>query len=97
VDNTPPRVTVRARPAGDRLLVEGEVNDQPGGRVALIRVSIDGSPWQVLGAADGILDEASEAFAATVEAPKSGAHDVVVQAKDADGNTGAGATVVEVR
>lgn len=97
VDNTPPRVTVRARPSGDRLVVEGEVADQPGGRIAQIRVSIDGGPWQVLGAADGLLDEASEAFAASLEAPAAGGHDVVVQSRDADGNVGAGATVVTIR
>jgi hypothetical protein len=97
VDNTPPRVKVSARVAGDRLLVEGEAADQPGGRIAQIRVSIDGSPWQVLDAADGILDEATEAFAASLEKPTSGAHDVVVQSRDADGNTGAGATVVTIR
>ncbi len=97
VDNTPPRVTVRARPSGDRLLVEGEVADQPGGRVAQIRASIDGGPWQVLGASDGLLDEADEAFSASLDSPGAGAHDVVVQSRDVDGNVGAAAAVVRIR
>ena len=97
IDNTPPRVTVRTQPAGDRLLVEADVEDQPGGRVGAVRVSIDGGPWVVLAARDGILDTASETLEASVKKPDAGAHDVVVQARDIDGNVGAGATVLQVR
>lgn len=97
VDNTAPVLKVAARVAGDRLLVEGEAVDQAGGRVASLHVSIDGGPWQTLGAVDGILDEAAESFAGSLPLPKPGAHDVVVRARDADGNPGAGATVLSVR
>jgi len=97
VDNTAPRVEVRARVAGDRLLVEGEAVDQSRGRVAAVRVSVDGGAWQVLAAADGIYDEAAEPFEGSLALPGGGVHDVVVQARDADGNVGASATVVTVR
>jgi hypothetical protein len=97
VDNTAPVVSVTARVAGDRLLVQGEAVDQSLGRVASIHVSIDGGPWQTLGAVDGILDEAAEPFAGSIPLPAPGAHDVVVRARDADGNPGAGATVVTIR
>ncbi len=97
IDNTPPRVTVRARPSKGHLLLEGEVEDQQGGRVAEIRVSIDGGPWQVLASTDGLLDEATETYQAELDLPPAGPHDVVVQSRDADGNTGAAATVVAVR
>ena len=82
-------VTVTARVAGERLLVQGEAIDQPLGRVAAIHVSVDGGPWQTLGAVDGIFDEAAEPFAGSIPLPAPGAHDVVVRARDADGNPGA--------
>jgi hypothetical protein len=97
VDNTAPHVTVRARVAGDRLLVEGEAVDQPGGRIAAVRVSVDGGPWRVMSAADGLMDEARERFEASLASPGTGPHDLVVQARDAEGNVGAGATVVQIR
>jgi hypothetical protein len=97
VDNTAPHVRVTCRVAGDRLLVEGEAVDQSHGRVADVRASVDGGPWRVLGAVDGIFDESAEAFAGSLELPDTGAHDVVVQARDAEGNVGAGATVLTVR
>ncbi len=98
VDNTSPHVTVKARIAGaDRLLVSGEAKDQPGGRVAQVRVSVDGGPWQVLEAVDAVFDDAAEAYEGSLPLPPSGAHDVVVQARDAEGNAGAAATTVTVR
>ena len=97
VDNTAPVVTVTARVAGDRLLVEGEAIDQAGGRVASIHVSVDGGSWQTLGPVDGIFDEAAEPFAGSLALPAPGTHDVVVRARDADGNPGAGAAVVTIR
>ncbi len=97
VDNTAPVVTVSARVAGNRLLVEGEAIDQARGRVAAIHVSLDGGPWQTLGPVDGIYDEAAEPFAGSLALPAPGTHDVVVRARDADGNPGAAATVVTIR
>lgn len=97
VDNTPPRVTLALRMAGNRLLVEGEAVDQAGGRIASVRASVDGGPWQVLSPVDGIFDEAAEGFEGSLESPGSGAHDIVVQARDDHGNIGAAASVVRVR
>ncbi len=97
IDNTPPHVTVRTQSAGDTLLVIADVADQPGGRVGAVRVSIDGGAWTVMAARDGILDTAKEVLEATLKLPVAGAHDVVVQARDIEGNVGAGAAVLHVR
>ncbi|MFV1960027.1 MAG: hypothetical protein ACC662_11520, partial [Planctomycetota bacterium] len=97
IDNTPPQVTVEARPATDGLLVKARAKDPAGGRVAAVRVSVDGGPWRVMGARDGILDESDEAVEAVLPSPGKGLHDVVVQARDEMGNPGAGATQVMVR
>ena len=59
-----------------------------------MRVSIDGGDWIVLAARDGLYDSAREAFAGILRVPEDGAHDVVVQARDALGNLGAAAAVV---
>lgn len=95
VDNTAPVVTVRARRyGGNRLRVEGAAEDANDGRIASVRVSIDGGDWIPLGAADGLYDGAKEGFASVLPVPERGAYDVVVQARDAQGNLGAAATVV---
>lgn len=96
VDNSAPRVTLSARLVGERLLVEGEAQDQPGGAVAGVRVAVDGGPWQALPAKDGLFDSPAEAFSASLASPGPGEHDVVVQALDADKNPGASAVVVSV-
>ena len=97
IDNTAPHVNVSARVAGDRVLVSGEAKDQPGGRIAAVRVRVDGGPWRVLGAVDGIYDETAEAYEGALPKPETGAHDVVVQARDAEGNRGAAATTITLR
>ncbi len=89
IDNTAPRVRATARRVGDRLLLEGEAEDQPGGQVVAVRVALDGGPWQVLAAKDGLFDAATEGFAASLPDPGPGEHDLVVQALDADRNAGA--------
>ena len=77
--------------------MSGEAVDQAGGRVATLRVAVDGGAWQVIAPTDGIFDEAAEPFEAALVLPAAGAHDVVVQAYDADGNVGAAAATVTVR
>jgi hypothetical protein len=89
VDNTAPRVSATARVAGERLIVEGRAEDPQGGRIAEVRVSIDGGPWQALAPNDGLLDGSDEAFASVLPLPTPGEHDLVVQALDADANPGA--------
>lgn len=96
IDNTAPRVTLGVRLAGDRLLVEGQAADGPGGAVAGVRVAVDGGPWQALPAQDGLFDSETEGFSASLPLPGPGEHDVVVQALDADRNPGAAAAVVTV-
>jgi len=89
VDNTAPRVSATARIAGERLIIEGRAEDPQGGRIAEVRVSIDGGPWQALAPTDGLLDGSDEGFASVLPLPTPGEHDLVVQALDADLNPGA--------
>lgn len=95
VDNTPPTVTCRARVLeGGALRVEGRALDPADGRIRAVRVAINGGPWQPLGAEDGLLDDAAEAFGADLPVPAAPAYDVVVQVVDAFGNRGAATTTV---
>ena len=82
---------------GDGLVVDGQAIDQPHGRIALVRASVDGGPWQVLASADGLYDEAAEGFSGTLPQPGKGAHDIVVQAWDAAGNVAAKAITITLR
>jgi hypothetical protein len=96
VDNAAPRVRASARVVGGRLLVEGTADDQTGGRVARVRVSLDGGPWLALGATDGIYDGALESFEGALDLPAPGEHDLLVQALDADDNAGAAGVPLSV-
>jgi hypothetical protein len=91
VDNTPPAVRVAAKASGGRLVIEGEAADQPGGRIQRVRVSVDGGPWLVAGAHDGLYDSSTERFALSLPLPPSGLPEVVVQAVDSEQNVGAAA------
>ncbi len=95
VDNTAPTASVKARRmSGGKLAIEGSATDANDGRIVRVRVSIDGGDWVALGASDGLFDGSREAFEAILRFPDGGAHDIVVQATDADGNVGSAATVV---
>jgi hypothetical protein len=95
IDNTAPRiVTFSARVQGDRLVVQGEVEEPAGGRVVAVRLSIDGGPFSLLAAADGLYDTEREGFAASLPLPEPGEHDLVVQASDQDANLSASATTL---
>ncbi len=87
VDNTPPRLRIKAvRGTAGVVLVEGEAEDAPPGRILRLRASANGKDWVLLGAKDGLFDSASEAFSGTLSAPATGPVDIVVQALDAHGN-----------
>jgi hypothetical protein len=95
VDNTPPTVQLTARRyGGGRLQIEGIAQDANDGRVLQVRVSLDGGPWIPLAAKDGLYDSGREPFEGLLRVPEAGAHDVVVQVTDADGNVAAAAVVV---
>ena len=96
VDNTAPRVSASARLADGRLIIEGRAEDPLGGRIAEVRVSMDGGPWQALAPKDGLLDGPDEAFASALPLPAAGEHDLVVQALDADSNPGAAGVAVAI-
>ncbi|MGE0192505.1 MAG: hypothetical protein AB7T63_10750 [Planctomycetota bacterium] len=94
VDNTAPRVDVRLERDGEgTLVVRATATDAADGRIVRLRYSLDGQPWRVLAAEDGLFDEPEETAQARLPDAKAGAHDVVVQATDALGNVGAGAAV----
>lgn len=95
IDNGAPRVrTVKATSAGaGRVKVEAEAEDD----VSLLgkaEMSIDGGPWLMLPAADGLLDAKKETLAVEVapsDAPgvpeiKAGRHSVLVRVEDEAGN-----------
>lgn len=94
VDNTAPRVEATIVRRGTDLLLTGWAEDPAEGRVHLVRVSIDGGPWVLVSAKDGLYDGARETFEATLAGHDAGVHDAVVQALDAEGNIGATAANV---
>jgi hypothetical protein len=96
VDNTAPVVRAGARLEGGRLMLDGEAEDAEGGRIAEVRVSLDGGPWLALAPKDGLLDGAREGFLSALPLPAPGDHDLVVQALDADGNVGAAGVSVSI-
>lgn len=95
VDNTPPVVTVAvARDGEGTLVLRGTVQDPADGRVVRVRASLDGGPWMLVAAEDGLYDEQTEDVVLRLPQAGPGAHDVVVQAVDALGNVGAAAAVL---
>lgn len=85
VDNTPPAVTARVE-AGR---VAGDARDGASA-VTRVEVAVDGGEWRPARAADGVLDEREEGFAAALpQGLAAGEHVVSVRAYDEAGNMGA--------
>ena len=90
VDNTAPQITCTlTRNSAGHLDLTGTATDASKGRIARMEASLDGGPWQVVGAADGLFDSDRESFAYSFGVADAGTHDVVVRAVDAWGNIGA--------
>ncbi len=87
IDNTPPRLsgaTVRAQ--GEQLSIALEAADELS-RLGVAEVSVDGGPWVMLPAKDGLLDGRQEALAATVRNPgKKPRPTVLIRVEDEAGN-----------
>lgn len=106
VDNTAPVVrAVRATsPAAGRVRVEVEAEDETT-PIAIAEVSIDGGPWLMLPAVDGLVDAKTEKLAVEV-APSdgpggkpiaAGRRSVLVRIEDEAGNASTASTIVTVR
>ncbi|MBK6684340.1 MAG: hypothetical protein IPG45_07690 [Deltaproteobacteria bacterium] len=87
IDNTPPRLSAAtARAQGEQLLISVEASDELS-RLGAAEVSIDGGPWVMLPAKDGLLDARQETLAATVWNPsKKPRPTVLIRVEDEAGN-----------
>ena len=65
--------------------------------VASAQLSVDGGPWNAMGAADSAFAGTSESLTATITAPAAlGSHTICMRATDASANTSDGTTCVGV-
>ena len=96
IDNTPPTVTVKTKVEGDgKVSVTAELADA----VSAIddsAYSIDSVKWILASPEDGIFDSPRETVLLKTEILKPGEHTIIVNARDAAGNVGAGKAVVVV-
>jgi hypothetical protein len=93
IDQTPPRVTLApARRDGKFVEIRVEAADSAS-TLRRAEFSVNGSPWRVLDAADGVMDGLSESFLVRFEAG-AGEQSVVVRVLDSAGNAGLARQVV---
>jgi len=90
VDNRKPEVTGLAV---KWPYVSGRARDDQSPLVAM-EYSIDGGDWQVLAAADGIVDDLVESFTIKLPQLAAGPHAVAVRAWDSADNVGAGGLTI---
>ena len=93
VDNTAPRLSDAkiSFPSKTSLLVQAKVVDQQS-RIKVAEVSVNGGPWLMLPATDGLLDAKQEALRVTLSANeykriKGGSPTVRIRVEDEAGNT----------
>jgi sugar lactone lactonase YvrE len=87
IDQTPPRVRIlEPRRQGQEWLLEVRAEDAASA-IRRAEYSVNGGPWTVLEAADGITDSREEAFSIRLPA-EGGERSLVVRAFDAAGNPG---------
>lgn len=106
IDNSAPRIlSVKATsPGAGKLRVEAEAEDATS-VLGLAEMSLNGGPWLMLPASDGLLDAKDEKLSVDVmpsEAPgvppvKSGRHSVLVRVEDEAGNESTASATVTVR
>lgn len=106
IDNTPPRIKAlkATSPGAGRIRVEAEAEDETS-MLEVAEVAIDGGPWLMLPASDGLLDDRREALAVdfggndTPGSPplKAGNHSVLVRIEDGAGNAASASTTIVTR
>lgn len=106
IDNSAPKIRVvkATSPGAGKLRVEAEAADETS-LLGVAEMSLNGGPWLMLPAADGLLDAKDEKLAVEVaptEAPgvpavKSGKHSVLVRVEDEAGNEATASTTVTIR
>lgn len=98
IDNTAPvvKITSYGNDREDNYLIKGEVFDT-GSYVYSLEYSVDAEEWVPLLPADGIADGHREDFTISLSALTEEEHTLVVRARDAVGNVGAGKTVLRVK
>jgi sugar lactone lactonase YvrE len=106
IDNSAPKIRVvkATSPAAGRLRVEAEAGDDTSA-LGVAEMSLNGGPWLMLPASDGLLDakdeklsvEVSPSEAPGVPAVKTGRHSVLVRVEDEAGNESTASTTVTVR
>ncbi|MBI4893774.1 MAG: hypothetical protein HY821_24360 [Acidobacteria bacterium] len=93
LDQTPPHITLQApRREGNEWVVEFEALDE-GSSVRRAEYSVNGAPWRLIDAADGIADSRRERFSLRLPAATAETS-LVVRAFDSAGNPGAARVVL---
>jgi hypothetical protein len=96
VCHTPPVVTVKtAGTDGGRVVVEASARS-PLVRLTAASFAVNGKKWVNVFPADGLFDSKSETFRFKTRALKPGTYVLVLQVRDAAGNTGSGDVVFRV-
>jgi len=97
IDNTPPGVSnIRTQILADgRVQVNAELVDDTS-PIQDAAYSVNSDTWMLLSADDGMFDSRRETVTFTTEPLPPGEHTIVVNVREAAGNTGAGRAVVVV-
>jgi hypothetical protein len=106
IDNTPPKITnLRATsPGAGKLHVEADAEDATS-LLGTAEVSLNGGPWLMMPAADGLIDSKQEKLVVDVagsQAPgspelKPGQHTVLVRVEDEAGNSSTASATLTIR
>jgi sugar lactone lactonase YvrE len=94
IDQTAPRVRVgAAKASGGSAEIDVDADDAAS-PLRRAEYSVDGKPWQLIEAVDGITDGMAEKFRIQVKGLGPGEHVVVFRVYDAAGNAGLGKAVI---
>jgi len=97
IDNTPPAIEgMRAKRLEGQTEIRLIVRDASSA-IEELRYSVDAGPWTQALPEDGVPDSPAESFRILVSGLAPGDHSMVVQARDAGGNIGAGRIVFSIK
>jgi hypothetical protein len=94
IDQTAPRVRVAAPKSASGAYEIDIESDDAASPLRRAEYSVDGKPWQLLEAVDGITDGMTERFRMQLRGITGGEHVVVIRVYDAAGNAGLGKAVI---